>query len=282
MNNTQTHTHMTQRLCILSQGAQSKMYTLWNFDSVNEYSKPNYVKNLSTDYDTALMLAEQWAEQTGRELVDDAMESLRPILRSQQMTRTMVKFGKNKGVELAECEDKFIIWIAKGSPLYDEKTEAWWNNFFGGVEFSKYAQSLAVEKGLGVMHNEKFYTTEQYQKVIQKEQLMSSLVNGHHNTDGQRLDLTLTCIKQTGYESQYGFINVYTFVDADMKVYTYKGGVLCQITNNTDGTHTWQTDEGVSKDMTITCKATIKHSTYKEQPVTFIQRLKIADIQKMH
>jgi hypothetical protein len=273
---------MTQRITILSQGAGSKMYTLWNHNVGCAYSKPEYIKNLSTDYDTALMLAEQFAENAGRELVNDAMESLRPIHRSKQMTATMVKFGKNKGVELAECEDKFIIWVAKGSPLYDEKTEAWWNNFFGGVDFSKYAQSLAVEKGLGVMHKEKFYTTEQYQKVVEKEQLMSSLVNGHHNTDGQRLDLTLTCIKQTGYESAYGFISVYTFIDADKKVYTYKGGTLTQTTKNIEGTDVWDTQEGVSKDMTITCKATIKHSTYKEQPVTFIQRLKIADINKAY
>jgi len=273
---------MTQRICILSQGAGSKMYTLWNLDSGSAYSKPNYIKNLSTDYDTALMLAEQHSEITGRELVNDAMELLNRIFRSKSMTPTMVKFGKNKGVELAECEDKFIIWVAKGCPLFDKETNQWIDHCFGGTEFKQYAQSLAVEKGLGVMHNGRFYTTEQYQNVIQKEQLMSSLVNGHHNTDGQRLDLTLTCIKQTGYESAYGFISVYTFIDADKKVYTYKGGTLTQTTKNIEGKDTWDTQEGVSKDMTITCKATIKHSTYKEQPVTFIQRLKIADIQKIY
>jgi hypothetical protein len=281
-NNPQTHTHMTQRITILSQGAKSKMYTLWNYNVGSAYCKPQYIKNLSTDYDTALMLAEQFAERAGRELWNDAMESLKPILRSQQMTPTMVKFGKNKGVELKDCEPKFIIWVAKGCPLYSEKYEDWCNYSFGGSDFESYAQSLAIELGLGVMHKEKFYTTEQYQKVVEKEQLMSSLVNGHHNTDGQRLDLTLTCIKQTGYESQYGFISVYTFIDADKKVYTYKGGTLTQTTKNIEGTDTWDTQEGVSKDMTITCKATIKHSTYKDEPVTFIQRLKIADINKAY
>ena len=268
---------MTQRICILSQGKESKMYTLWNHNMGSAYVKPEYIKNLSTDYDTALILAEQWSEQTGRELMNGAMESLRPIFRSKSMTATMVKFGKNKGVELAECEDKFIIWVAKGCPLFDKEIEQWCNHFFGGDEFAEYAQSLAVEKGLGVMHNGRFYTTEQYQNVIQKEQLMSSLVNGHHNTDGQRLDLTLTCIKQTGYESAYGFISVYTFIDADKKVYTYKGGRLDQSIKMVDEDGEYTETQPVQKDMTITCKATIKHSTYKEQPVTFIQRLKIAD-----
>lgn len=257
---------MTQRLCILSQGAGSKMYTLWNFNSGSAYSKPDYIKNLSTDYDTALMLAEQWSEQTGRELVNDAMDSLRPIFRSKSMTATMVKFGKNRGVELAACEDKFIIWVAKGCPLFDKEIEQWCNHFFGGDEFAEYAQSLAVEKGLGVMHNGRFYTTEQYQNVIQKEQLMSSLVNGHHNTAGQRLDLTLTCIKNTGYDSQYGYVWVYTFMDADKKVYTYKGHALFDYPSGIP----------IQKDSTITCKATIKHSTYKDEPVTYIQRLKFA------
>jgi hypothetical protein len=266
---------MIQRVTILSQGAGSKMYTLWNYNIGSGYCKPQYIKNLSTDYDTALMLAEQFAERAGRELWNDAMESLKPILRSQQMTPTMVKFGKNKGVELKDCEPKFIIWVAKGCPLYDEKYESWCNYSFGGSDFESYAQSLAVELGLGVMHKEKFYTTEQYQKIVEKEQLMSSLVNGHHFTDGQRLNLTLTCIKQTGYESQYGFISVYTFIDADKKVYTYKGGTLTQPIQNVDGIHQWHSHDAVSKDMTITCKATIKHSTYKDEPVTFIQRLKI-------
>ena len=242
------------------------MYTLWNLDSGSVYSKPEYIKNLSTDYDTAIMLAEQHSEITGRELVNDAMESLNPILRGKSMTPTMVKFGKNKGVELAECEDKFIIWVAKGCPLYDEQIQSWCNYYFGGTEFYQYAQSLAVEKGLGVMCKEQFYTNEQYQKVIQKEQFMSSLVNGHHNTDGQRLNLTLTCIKTAGYESQYGYVSVYTFMDADKKIYTYKGHVLFD----------YPSGQPIKKDTTIKIKATIKHSTYKGEAVTYIQRLKFA------
>lgn len=267
---------MTQRICILSQGAKSKMYTLWNLNAGDAYSKPEYIKNLSTDYETALMLAEQHSEITGRELVNDAMESLNPILRGKSMTPTMVKFGKNKGVELAECEDKFIIWVAKGCPLFDKEIEQWIDHCFGGSDFQQYAQSLAVEKGFGVIYKEKFYTNEQYQKVIQKEQLMSSLVNGHHNTAGQRLDLTLTCIKTAGYDSQYGYIHVYTFMDADKKVYTYKGGRLDQSIKMVDEYGEYTETQPVQKDMTITCKATIKHSTYKGEAVTYIQRLKFA------
>jgi hypothetical protein len=266
---------MTQRLTILSQGAGCKMYTLWNFNSGSAYSKPQYIKNLSTDYDTALLLAEKFAQDSERELVNDAMELLKPIFRTNQMTPTMVTFGKNKGTELRDCEPKFIVWIAKGCPLFNEENQSWDNHVFGGSDFQVYAQELATELGLGLMHNGRFYTNDQYAKQMEREQFNSSLVNGHHNTDGQRLDLTLTCIKQTGYESQYGYTNVYTFIDESKKVYTYKGTTLRQNTKNP--LYREMDSESVTKDMTITCKATIKHSTYKEQPVTFIQRLKIAD-----
>lgn len=258
------HTHMTQRLCILSQGKGSKMYTLWDFNSGSQYAKPEYIKNLSTDYETALMLAEKHSELTGRELVNDAMESLNPILRIHKWTPTMVKFGKNRGIELSECEEKFIIWVAKGCPLFDDQINQWCNHYFGGIEFNLYAQSLAVEKGLGMMHKEKFYTNEQYEKIIQRDQFLSSLVNGHHHADGQRLDLTLTCIRKTGYDSQFGYVWIYTFVDSDKRVYTHKGRAL----------YNYPSGEPIQKDTTITCKVTMKHSTYKDEPVTFIQRLK--------
>lgn len=257
---------MTQRICILSQGAGCKMYTLWNHNMGSAYVKPEYIKNLSTDYDTALILAEQWSEQTGRELVNDAMESLRAIFRSKSMTATMVKFGKNKGTELRDCEPKFIVWIAKGCPLFNEENQSWDNHVFGGSDFQVYAQELATELGLGLMHNSRFYTNDQYAKQMEREQLMSQLQNGHHYTAGQRLDLTLTCIKNTGYDSQYGYVWVYTFMDADKKVYTYKGHAL----------YDYPSGIPIQKDSTITCKATIKHSAYKDEPVTYIQRLKFA------
>jgi hypothetical protein len=144
---------MTQRICILSQGAGSKMYTLWNHNAGSDETKPEYIKNLSTDYATALLLAEQYCIDTDRQLVNDNMEVLIPTIQVHKWTPTMVRFGKNKGIELSDCDDEFILWVANGCPLYDERRKSFCLYFFGGAEFNKYAIELAILKGIDVVEN---------------------------------------------------------------------------------------------------------------------------------
>jgi len=267
----ETTTNTPTRYAYMSQGAQSKMYTLW-VDHLNgsPYVKPRYIKNLSTNKDTALQMAQSYADNCGIQFYDDSRDELRKIMRVYQWTPTMVKFGKNYGKELRDCEHKFILWVAKGCPLLDEKSGEWCNNYFGGEDFQQVAQQVAVEMGLGKMedrvrHTPYFVTNEQYDKTTERLNANALENNDHFYENGKRLQLTLTCTKVTGYESMYGYVNVYKFVDADNRVFTYKGANTFSINQRTNIV--------VGDQLTLT--ATIKHDDYKGQKSTYLQRVKI-------
>lgn len=245
-----------ERICYMSQGRQSKMYTLWSYNIGSIHVRPQFVKNLSTNRERALSEAKDFANRTGRTFSDESMDELRPIKRIHKWTDSMVTFGKNYGMELAECDDKFIKWVAIGCPLFDEKEQIWCNRYFGGEKLSTIAQTIAVEKGLGVIKNNKFFTNEQYARVQEREALQNSLIKGHHYNNGDRVELSLKLINKTGYESEFGFINIYKFVDSENRTFTYKGSQNLIIGDE------------------IKLKATIKHGEYKGTPETYIQRIK--------
>jgi hypothetical protein len=275
------------RYAYVSQGQQSKMYTLW-VDHLNgsEFVKPRYVKNLSTNKDKALEMGMLYASNCNIQFFDDSMDELRKIKRIHKWTDTMVRFGKNYGTELRDCEPKFIVWIAKGSPLKNEHSGEWSNNYFGGQEFCEIAQEIAVEMGLGKIENRLnnnswFVTNEKYDQTTELLKKKAEEKNDHHYTNGQRLELTLTFLKRTGYESDYGFINIYNFQDAYKNIFTYKGTShpfykYVQWNEIVDGVeHSGRDILDLEINDTITFTATIKHSEYKGQKQTFIQRIKI-------
>lgn len=178
----------------------------------------------------------------------------------QRWTPDVVRFGKNYGLKISECEPNFIIWVAKGCPLYDNKYECWGNHYFGGEAFMPIAQQVAIDMKLGVMYKEMFMANEQYAKFVAKEQLLDSLIHGHHEKNGERITKEMTIVRVGGYESIYGYINILTMHDEEKKMYTYKGGSFPITAANGDK---------------IKLTATIKHDIYKEKATTYIQRVKI-------
>lgn len=255
------------RFAYISQGKQSMMYTLWiDHKNGSPDVKPRYIKNLSTDKETALMLGQQYAERCGIEFYDESIDELRKIVRVHKWTESMVRFGKNYGKELRDCEPKFIHWIAKGSPLMvqDGNESYWSNHYFGGEAFCKIAQSIAVELGLGLMddriyHEPVYVTQAQYDKTTERLNQKASENNDHHYTNGERKEFTLSCLNITGYHSDFGYVSVYKFQDCDGRIFTYKGS----------------SNVNVACGDTITLTATIKHSEYKGQKSTYLQRIKI-------
>ena len=253
-----------KRFAYVSQGRGTKMYTLW-IDHINgsEFVKTRFIKNLSVNKEKAISIAQKYADNCGIELLDDSIDELNEIIRVYNWTPTMVTFGKNYGKELRDCEEKFVVWVAKGCPLKDDNNE-WSNHYFGGDDFQQVAQQVAIELGLGKMedrvrHTPYFVTNEQYDKTTEKLNEKASENNDHFHTNGQRLQLTLTCTKKFAYESMYGYINVYKFVDSENRIFTYKGSNVL----------------GLEAGDNITLTATIKHDDYKGQKSTYIQRVKI-------
>jgi len=272
------------RICFISQGAKSMMYTLWVWNLGSNHVNPEYVKNLSTDKETALKLATEYAQATDRLLSDDSHDTLNKIKRVNKWTPTMVTFGKNRGIELRDCEPKFIIWVAKGCPLLNKETNEWEEHQFGGSDFCTYAQQLSVELGLGVIDtssyvNGRFYTNDQWEKIQAKRQQMASYQEGHFYNDKQRVDLSLKVISIYGYESQFGYVSIYKMIDNENRVFVYKGTTtLTQQISNIEGQDKWNTHSNISKNDSFSCICTIKHNNYKGINTTYIQRLIIKDL----
>jgi hypothetical protein len=276
-----------KRYAFVSQGQKSKMYTLW-VDHINgsEFVKPRFIKNLSTNKEKALEIAQLYANNCNILLSDESRDKLNKIVRIHKWTPTMVKFGKNYGKELLDCETKFIVWVAKGCQLKDDRSGEWVCNYFGGENFQQVAQQVAVEMGLGkiedrINHTPYFVSNEQYDKTTEFLKKKAEEKNDHHYTNGQRLELTLTFLKRTGYESDFGFVNIYKFEDADKNIFTYKGSnhpfYKYEKWNKIVDGKEYSGSEVVDLEIndTITFTATIKHSEYKGQRQTFIQRIKI-------
>ncbi len=255
----------------VSQGAGVKMFTLWrDTQGGSQYVKPRYIKNLSTDKEKAMQMAQAYADKCGLDLYDDAVETLREIKRVHTWTPTKVRFGKNYGIELAECEPKFIVWVAKGCPLLDEYqtqkegVDVWTNNYYGGEDFCEVAKDVAVELGLGVTEDyngyRRFYTNDQYAKILAKRAEKEKETNGHFYENGQRLELELTLLKRFSFSTEYGEMNILTFKDSDSRIFKYKGSKSYYLL-----------DEG----KTIKLKATIKQGAYQGRLETYLQRLDI-------
>lgn len=85
-------------------------------------------------------------------------------------------------------------------------------------------------------------------------------VNGHHEIDGKRLEITITRVGNIGsFETQYGTTYIFTFIDSNNRLFKYMGSNRLEI------------EDG----QTVEVKATIKHSEYKGVAETKLQRIKI-------
>jgi len=182
------------------------------------------------------------------------------IAEYHRWTPDVVRFGKNYGLKLSECEPKFVMWVAKGCPLFSEEHDCWCNHYFGGEAFMQTARDFAVNSGLGVVDNDRFYSNEQYAKMIAQKEKLESLRHGHHYTEGTKVSEPMTIAKQTGYDSIYGFVQVITMYDNENRVFTYKGSSF---------------PIEVSVGDSIDIRGTVKHGEYKEIKQTYLQRVKV-------
>lgn len=276
------------KIIYVEQGKKNKMHTMWvDFINGSEYVKPRFVKNLSTDSELAMQKALEFAKKIGvdESLVFDYTRDLNSIVKVYKWTNSMVRFGKHYGKELKDCPETFIKWIAQGSPIQDEKSGEWYNNYFGGQDFCNIAQEIAVELNLGMMDDRiyrtpQFVSIEQYNKTTERLAQQALQKEDHFFNVGEKVELNLTCINVTGYQSQFGYVNIYKFIDAENRIFTYKGTSTLVIKKAWSKIHDGKEYTGfdtkkICKGDTITLTATIKHDEYRSVKSTYLQRIKI-------
>lgn len=95
-------------------------------------------------------------------------------------------------------------------------------------------------------------------KYVAQIEAAKTLVRGNFYEDGMRVKLSIKELKSFSFETQYGTCYVVEYVDTDNRVFKYKGS----------------NPPSISKEDFDTVQATIKHSEYKSQAETIIQRIK--------
>lgn len=280
----------------MREGAQSKMFTMWSMVHTDGFShKENYIKNLSTDRNKAESLALAYAKKFGYEYIDDARDCLRPIVKGDDV----IRFGKYKDCRLSEVPDKYVLWIAQGCPIKEEDTYKFSptygqmitvKKYIGGKDFQAIAQREAIEKGIGTMQEGEFYSVEYWNAILKKREARSlekaSEVWEHHYAEKTRVQLNLTFIKKTSYESSFGTTNIYTFKENETgRMFLYKGtnNLFAEISYKYRGMSMGEIAEGsdklcksLVKGATYQIKGTVKLGEYKGIKQTFLQRLTIS------
>ena len=275
------------KIVYMSQGQKSKMFTLWT-SMMNGYNvKPQFIKSLSIDKEKALAEAMAYATRINAPFYDESKDELKKIVRVYTWTPTMVRFGKNYGKELRDCEPKFVLWVAKGCYLQDEKSGDWYQNEFGGREFRIEAEKVAIEMGLGLMETrfggERFVTREQYDRNTAKINERASIVSGFHGTNGERVTMELTITRVTGFDTMFGFQNVYIMKDDQNREFTYKGTSHVFVETPWTEMHNGVEYKGVDTRRAnvgdvVTITGTIKHDSYKGKESTYLQRIKTCGV----
>lgn len=279
------------RYVLLKEGAEGKMFTLWQRVGYKE----TYVKNLSVDRYKAEQIALAYAEKFGFVYIDDASISLNKIVRGDDV----IRFGKYKDYRLSEVPEKYLLWIAQGCPIKEEDTYRYSptygemitkNKYFGGEDFQLIAQREAIAKGIGTMQEGKFYTVEYWNAIVKKREARSleraSEVWEHHYAEKSRVQLNLTFVKETSYDTCYGRTYIFTFKENETgRMFLYKGtnNLYAEISYKYKGMSMGKVAEGsvksrnsLVKGATYQIKGTVKLGEYKGIKQTFLQRLTVS------
>lgn len=274
----------SKKVVLLREGAEGKMFTLWKRVDYKE----TYVKNLSVDRYKAEQQALAYAEKFGFSYIDDAEISLNKIARGEDV----IRFGKYKDCRLSEVPDKYVLWIAQGCPIKEEDTYKFSptygqmitvKKYIGGKDFQAIAQREAISKGIGTMQEGEFYSVEYWNAIVNKK---ASEVWEHHYAEKTRVQLNLTFIKKTSYESSFGMTNIYTFKENETgRMFLYKGtnNLVAEISYKYRGMSRGEIAEGsdnlcksLVKGATYQIKGTVKLGEYKGIKQTFLQRLTVS------
>jgi len=286
----------SKKVIFLREGAESKMFTMWKSFHIEGYGmKEQYLKNLSTDRDKAESLAMAYAMKFGFTYIDDARDYLRPIAKGEDV----IRFGKHKDCRLSEVPEKYVLWIAQGCPIQEMDTDRYSNThgkmisvnkYFGGEDFQKVAQREAIAKGIGTIQDGKFYSVEYWNVILKKREARSlekaSEVWEHHYAEKTKVQLNLTFVKETSYDTCYGRTYIFTFKeDATGRMFLYKGAsnLNAEISYKYRGMSMGEIAEGSEKSWkslvkgaTYQVKGSVKLGDYKGIKQTFLQRLTIS------
>lgn len=234
-----------------------------NYVATDGYTKYAYIKRISTDLNKVKELYPNIPIDMG---LHGQSWDLDKKGKKEPLPYDVFPYGfRGQGTKIMECNEAKLLWS-----LYLK-------HFVGTGRNKVYARRRLVELGylvpyktvkileVGNLNNwtdkpmiiRNSYASPHY---VAKLEFEKSMVRGHFFENGKRLNLMLKKGKSFSFQTNFGICYIVEYVDAENRVFKYKGSTPPYFEN-----------ENIFTEV----KATIKHGNYKGQDETLIQRISI-------
>ncbi|AGF91635.1 hypothetical protein Phi47:1_gp35 [Cellulophaga phage phi47:1] len=246
-------------------GFATVYYTLWNITKSENYewfngkshlvsvtTNFNYMQNLSMNEDEAVDKIKSKFNLENVFVDDDLRGETRSFKRLKKIALPyqVFPFGLYKGSEIMLCESSWQL-----NRVYQEEGAD------GGADESQMhikrrrvlARKRLIELG------ELFKTKDGYLSKREIDHRIKVESSSFLHEDKEKVILSLKTVHATGFESQYGYVHIRSYISDNGNGYVYKG----------------TTPPGISDNEFTKVKATIKHNEYKGLKQTLIQRVKV-------
>lgn len=254
-------------------GFTNVYYTLWIVSTFATVENVFYLQNLSIDFGKAQSRLVELTGATDFEVdLDlrgtDGWNFFRPLA-VKRYAPNLLSFSRFAGTDMYTINPDETYMSSMGAynrePEYKKMSGLLWATYLNtdektvrGLRRRVIARSCLVAHGLLIKVGKKYLTPDQIKRDTDKE-LMNNATSGNHFNDGERVTITIKKIGKTfSFDTQYGTTYVMTFIDENNRLFKYMGS----------------TQPEISTDAFTPIKATVKHSIYKEQPETKLQRIK--------
>jgi hypothetical protein len=248
-------------------------YTLWIITTFNKVENVFYQQNLSMDFAKA---QHKLVEITGcndfevdLDLRGESGRNFFRPLAAKRYEPTLLAISRFAGSDMRMLDPSVVYhreYDREGNETIKKMSGLLWATYLNkdektvrGLRRRLIARECLVTAGILVKVGREYITPEQI-KTRQVKALKETAINGHHETEGKRLELKVKRLGNYGsFETQYGTTFIITLLDESGRLFKYMGS------NRLD----------IGEEDFISIKGTVKHDTYKEQAETKLQRIKI-------
>jgi len=211
----------------ISSGRQNKMYTLRQYTTYDDdYPKSEYIGPLSTDWDTAVEKAKAISVKMGTPLNVHLGFDLEKITRStpEELAERKEQQRKDEERKLAAIQEQ----RRQNQMIGNAKTEFFFGKHEGKTpeevfacdpDYTKWLMKQVVEEPTSASH---FF-------LIKVQNLYAHLMNGREELVsnyvgkiGDKIEVEVLCTKETGYQSDFGWVCLYICQDSDGNVFKLK------------------------------------------------------------
>lgn len=235
-------------------GFTNVFYTLWFVEAFEKHVEDgkrlvttyNYMQNLSKDYDAAIAKVKELypthkiAIDLGLQGQHGSFEKVGEFV--DTFEDHIFPFGRVRGTDMRTSDDAYHLDIQAREGREGRAAIATARLLELGiwVEFEGATMHANVARGI----------------VIERER--AERINGHFFKDGEKVTLTVKLIEQFGFSTQFGYTTVQVFQGVGKHIYKYMGSAPIEFE--------------IGEEITIT--ATVKHSDYRGEEETKLQRIK--------